>query len=234
MGVIAFILPLYTQYFSLSALFDGDLFVWGYKDENGAKSGFDKAVPATISVWAALDLAGRGHRPRRLPRGDAAGDAGARHAGVRRRAVGRRQRRPGPARALDVDHALGHFPRAAASPDASAGNAFGRTSGALHSERVRGPSGAWHREGHRRRRVAPGTEHEAMSRRLPGTWNVAGARAPSDRLRRRRHEGAWHVEDIESRCRTLMATAMSSLVPGTFMTSVSRRRRATPDTQARP
>jgi amino acid transporter len=54
MGVIAFILPLYTQYFSLSALFDGDLFVWGYKDENGANIWLDKAVPATISVWAAL------------------------------------------------------------------------------------------------------------------------------------------------------------------------------------
>ena len=44
-GVIAFILPLYTQYFNLAALFDGDLFVWAYKDEAGGNVYFDKAVP---------------------------------------------------------------------------------------------------------------------------------------------------------------------------------------------
>ena len=53
-GVIAFILPLYTQYFNLTALFDGDLFVWAYKDENGANVYFDKAFPATWSIMGAL------------------------------------------------------------------------------------------------------------------------------------------------------------------------------------
>ena len=53
-GVVAFILPLYTQYFNLTALFDGDLFVWAYKDENGANVYFDKAFPATWSIMGAL------------------------------------------------------------------------------------------------------------------------------------------------------------------------------------
>ena len=52
-GVIAFILPLYTQYFSLSALFNGTV-SWAYKDENGANVYFDKAFPATWSIMGAL------------------------------------------------------------------------------------------------------------------------------------------------------------------------------------
>ncbi len=53
-GVIAFILPLYTQYFNLAALFDGDLFVWAYKDEAGGNVYFDKAFPATWSIMGAI------------------------------------------------------------------------------------------------------------------------------------------------------------------------------------
>ena len=53
-GVIAFILPLYTQYFNLTALFDGDLFVWAYKDEKARNVYFDKAFPATWSIMGAL------------------------------------------------------------------------------------------------------------------------------------------------------------------------------------
>ena len=53
-GVIcAFILPLYTQYFNLAALFDGDLFGWAYKDEAAANVYFDKAFPATWSIMGA-------------------------------------------------------------------------------------------------------------------------------------------------------------------------------------
>src|SRR4051812_16989327 len=40
-----------------------------------------------------------------------------------------------------------------------------------------------------------------------------------------RLQGAWLVDDIDTRCGDLVAAPMSSLVPGTFMTSVPRRRR---------
>jgi hypothetical protein len=53
-GVIAFILPLYTQYFNLASLFDGNFFVWAYKDEAGANVYFDKAFPATWSIMGAI------------------------------------------------------------------------------------------------------------------------------------------------------------------------------------
>jgi amino acid transporter len=53
-GFCAFILPLYTQYFNLSALFDGEFFVWAYKDEAGGNVYFDKAVPGTIAIMGAL------------------------------------------------------------------------------------------------------------------------------------------------------------------------------------
>ena len=53
-GFCAFILPLYTQYFNLSALFEGDFFVWAYKDEAGGNIYFDKAVPGTIAIMGAL------------------------------------------------------------------------------------------------------------------------------------------------------------------------------------
>ena len=47
---------------------------------------------------------------------------------------------------------------------------------------------------------------------------------------RRCLQGAWHAEDIETGCCVLMAAGdVRLLVPGTFRTSVSRRRRATPD-----
>ncbi len=58
-GVIAFILPLYTQYFSLSALFDGDLFVWGYKDENGANIWLRQGRPGHHLGLGRPGLAGR-------------------------------------------------------------------------------------------------------------------------------------------------------------------------------
>jgi amino acid transporter len=54
LGVIAFVLPLYTQYFSLSEAFDGNWFQWAYVDEAGNNVYFDKAFPATWSVMGAL------------------------------------------------------------------------------------------------------------------------------------------------------------------------------------
>jgi hypothetical protein len=53
-GVLAFVLPLYTQYFNLAALFDGDLFTWAYKNEAGGNVYFDKAFPATWSIMGAI------------------------------------------------------------------------------------------------------------------------------------------------------------------------------------
>jgi hypothetical protein len=52
--VIAFILPLYTQYFNLSELFNGNLFTWAYKNEAGGNVYFDKAFPGTWSVMGAI------------------------------------------------------------------------------------------------------------------------------------------------------------------------------------
>ncbi|MDX6377246.1 MAG: hypothetical protein QOE98_1549 [Gaiellaceae bacterium] len=49
-GVIAFVLPLYTQYFNLTALFDGNLFTWAYKNADGGNEYFTKDIPATWSV----------------------------------------------------------------------------------------------------------------------------------------------------------------------------------------
>ena len=53
-GVIAFILPLYTQYFNLAALFDGNPFTWAYKNEAGGNVYLDKAFPATWAIMGAL------------------------------------------------------------------------------------------------------------------------------------------------------------------------------------
>lgn len=53
-GVIAFILPLYTQYFNLAALFDGNPFTWAYKNEAGGNVYFDKAFPATWAIMGAV------------------------------------------------------------------------------------------------------------------------------------------------------------------------------------
>jgi amino acid transporter len=53
-GVLAFILPLYTQYFNLAALFDGEFFTWAYKNEAGGNVYFDKAFPATWSILGAI------------------------------------------------------------------------------------------------------------------------------------------------------------------------------------
>ncbi|MEO6714835.1 MAG: APC family permease [Mycobacteriales bacterium] len=53
-GVIAFILPLYTQYWDLSALFNGEVFTWAYKNEAGTNVFFDKALPTTWSVMGAI------------------------------------------------------------------------------------------------------------------------------------------------------------------------------------
>lgn len=54
-GLAAFVLPLYTQYFNLAELFDGNLFVWAYQDPStGANEFLSKTVPATWSVMCAL------------------------------------------------------------------------------------------------------------------------------------------------------------------------------------
>ncbi len=52
-GILAFVLPLYTQYWSLSDLFDGSLFTWAYKDEAGGNLYLSKANPFTFSVVGA-------------------------------------------------------------------------------------------------------------------------------------------------------------------------------------
>jgi hypothetical protein len=67
-----------------------------------------------------------------------------------------------------------------------------------------------------------------MSLPVPGTQDDAPL--PHDFAGYRRcHEGAWHVDDIETRAGHRWLPAMSSLEPGTFMTSVPCRRQAPPD-----
>lgn len=53
-GIVAFVLPLYTQYFSLGDLFEGSLFTWAYKDEAGGNLFFSKANPFTFAVMGAV------------------------------------------------------------------------------------------------------------------------------------------------------------------------------------
>jgi amino acid transporter len=53
-GVLAFVLPLYTQYFNLTALFNGDLFQWAYVNADGGSEFFTKSIPATWSVMFAI------------------------------------------------------------------------------------------------------------------------------------------------------------------------------------
>ncbi len=53
-GFLAFVLPLYTQYFSLGNLFnDGKWFDWAYKLEDGSNVILGKDSPITFAVWGA-------------------------------------------------------------------------------------------------------------------------------------------------------------------------------------
>ena len=55
LGILAFILPLYTQYFSLSTLFnDGKVFDWAYKNATGGNDYLSKTNFLTYAVWGAL------------------------------------------------------------------------------------------------------------------------------------------------------------------------------------
>jgi amino acid transporter len=54
-GILAFVLPLYTQYFNLGTLFaDGSLFQWAYKDEAGGNVFFSRALIGASAVLSAL------------------------------------------------------------------------------------------------------------------------------------------------------------------------------------
>ncbi len=54
-GILAFILPLYTQYFNLGSLFsDGRLFQWAYKGEAGGNIFFSSTVIGASAVMFAL------------------------------------------------------------------------------------------------------------------------------------------------------------------------------------
>ncbi len=62
-GMAAFILPLYTQYFSLGALFEGTWFQWGYKEEDGSNiffglEGSGVFVSATMGalLWVIIGI----------------------------------------------------------------------------------------------------------------------------------------------------------------------------------
>jgi len=55
LGLAAFVLPLYTQYFNLAELFGGNWFVWAYKDPGtGTNEFLSRTLPATWSVMGAL------------------------------------------------------------------------------------------------------------------------------------------------------------------------------------
>ena len=55
LGILAFVLPLYTQYFSLGNLFnDGKFFDWAYKTADGSNDILSKTNFITFAVWGAF------------------------------------------------------------------------------------------------------------------------------------------------------------------------------------
>jgi amino acid transporter len=53
-GILTFVLPLYTQYFDLTALFNGSPFHWAHRNASGAAMFFSREIPATVAVVGAI------------------------------------------------------------------------------------------------------------------------------------------------------------------------------------
>ena len=115
--------------------------------------------------------------------------------------------------------------------------------GARHRSTSRCPLGSARAPSRLATSTVPGTGRDIAGATTPPSAGTSNVPEVAWHLERRpgsstRHDGcdsrmssrARHVDDIDLRCGPSSAAAMSSLVPGTFMTSVPRRHRATPDT----